>query len=283
MAIPGLKPSYDVRAKVRIGEKKKTSGGKEYPAAVDYFICDDPEFQLLAGDKPKQLRVIFPFQTAEDNFPTGLEMWRGKQLSCYSKGEQKDGNTVAYRVNGLLNGVTQIGEAMGRGKERTPIVCPFRTCAFFKSKDCKPMGRLQFFLDGGSVESVYQIDTKSWNTIEGFEASLAAFAAKGDLRGRVFLLSVAIEQKANQKFPVMSLKEAAVNINSERDVAVADVLLDLRAHLEPGRDEGDRRLSLARALDVTNPGWRDTPAVAARIKEIGLIKAAEGLLARYEA
>lgn len=285
MAIPGLKPNYDVRAKVRIGEKKEKAGGKSYPSAVDYFICDDPEFQLLAGDKPKELRVIFPFETPDEVFPTGMEMWRGKQLSCYSKGEPVDRTpgaaAIAYRVNALLKPEDdKVGPPMGRGKERTPIVCPFRSCAFFKDKSCKPMGRVQFFLEGGAVDAVYQIDTKSWNTIEGFTAALAGAAAKGDLRGRVFVLSVEIVSKATQKFPVMSLKEADVNIATADDVEKADALVALRGAVEHGGETFIRQ-SLAAALDRTNPGWRDKPAITARIKEVGVPAAAKAMLERY--
>lgn len=284
MAIPGMKPSYDVRAKVRIGEKKKTAKGKEYPASVDYFICDDPEFAVIAGVKPKELRIVLPFQTAGDNFSTGLEFWRGKQLTCYSKGETHapSGLPIAYRVESMVAASdVKVGEPMGRGGERQPIACAFRECAFFKARDCKPMGRLQFFLEGGSVDQVYQLDTKSWNTIEGVDASLIAAAAGGDLRGRVFLLSVAIVQKATQKFPVVSLKEAPVNVLTSDDVCRADALLPLIGAVESGDDALIRR-ALAGALDVTNPGWKSNPDFVARITEIGVLEAAKGLLKRYD-
>jgi hypothetical protein len=173
VAIPGLKPNYDVRAKVRIGEKKQTSGGKEYPSATDYFICEDDEFQKLYPGKPKKLRILLAFGAPADAFSTGLEMWRGKFLACYSKGEKStaEGNPyVAYRRQkmkqggrdiDLLAGERVIGEPMGQGKERTPIACRFRECPFFQTKECKPMGRLQFFLEGGRTDAVLQLDTKA--------------------------------------------------------------------------------------------------------------------------
>lgn len=279
MAIPGLKPSYDVKAKVRIGKKNE----KGYPQSVDYFICDDPEFVSRCPGAPKELRIEFPFADAADNFSTGLEYWRGKQLSCYSKGEEKAGETVAYRVNSLLGEFKVIGDPMGRGKERTPIACPFRSCPNFEARECKPMGRLQFFLAGENTmrDEVYQLDTKSWNTIEGMEATLAQ--ARGDLRGRTFILTVAMEQKANQRFPVVSLREEAVKIENANDVEIADVLLFLRTAVDTYESNPTAlRPALAAALDATRPGWRDKPEFAARIKEVGVVFAANNLLDRYE-
>jgi hypothetical protein len=262
LAIPGLKPTFDVRAKVRIGEKKRSAKGNEFPAALDYFKCDDAEFDVLAGDKPKELRIILPFAAPADNFGTGLEFWRGKQLTCYSKGEGTP--PLAYRVNSMMTAdVEKRGEPMGRGKERTPITCTFRECPIFKKKDCRPMGRLQFFLAGGRTDSVLQLETKSWNTIEGVEATLASASAKGDLRGRVFLLSVAIEQKANQKFPVVSLKEADVMpVNSESDAEIADALLPLASWLDAWRtpaDDGTSASSSPRLSTPPTPAGATTP------------------------
>lgn len=285
MAIPGLKANYEVRAKVRIGEKSKTAGGKEFPKSVDYFICDDPE---VPEGKPRELRIRFPFATADENWSTGLEFWRGKQLTCYSKGEPVPqqaalpGKTTAYRVNSMLDDFIIVGEPMGRGKERTPIACPFRTCPNFEARDCKPMARLQFFIEGGRIDAVLQFETKSWNTIEGIEATLAAATQAGDLRGRTFLLSVRMEQKANQKFPVVSLREETVNIDSPDDVSKADAYLALHRSLEIGDIEGIRK-QLMVTLDVTNVGWRDKPEFIARIKEIGAVEAAERLLEKANA
>jgi hypothetical protein len=293
MAIPGMKPHFEVRAKVRIGIKKKSKEGKEYPSAVDYFVCDDPEFQKLYPGKPKMLRIMFAAPGPTDAFPTGLEMWKGKMLACYTKGETSttEGNpTVAYRRNSfkqgskvidLLAGESVIGEPMGMGKERTPIACRFRSCPYFLSKECKPMGRLQFFLEGGPTDGVFQIDTKAWNSIELLEGALSTASVSGDLRGRVFELSVTIEQRGTQKFPVLHLKEADVIVKNDSDLELADVMVNLRIALEQ-QDDFDLRLALVDALELTNPGWRGNEKFVARIKEIGVEEAARGLLSKVE-
>lgn len=292
MGIPGLKPQYDVRAKVRIGEKKIAANGNEYPAATDYFICDDPEFVALYPGKPKQLRVLLAFADAADSFSTGLEFWRGKQLTCYSKGAGVP--PIAYRVAGMVKPSDALrGEPMGRGGERQPITCGVRNCEFFKGRDCKPMGRLQFFLEGGRTDAVLQVDTKAWNSIEKIEATIGSAAAGGDLRGRVFLLSVHIEQRAQQRFPVLTLTEADMIVNTETDVALADKLIELRGCVDAFRGLGDAPPdltmatdealghALVRVLNLARPGWRSEDAYMARLKEVGRLAAAEGLLARH--
>jgi hypothetical protein len=271
-----FKPSYDVRAKVRIGVKKQTAGGKEFPASVDYFVCDDAEFTRLFAAKPKVIRIRFPFDRALDNFTTGLEWWRGKQLTCYTK---DDGTVppVAFRNKDQVTPeFTAVGGPMGN--DRLPVSCLFRSCPQFRTKDCKPMGRLIFFLDGGRTDSVLELDTKSWNSIEGIQASMTQL---GSTSGRVFELRVEIQQKATKKFPVLSITEADVDVNTDQDVKLADQLLRLAAALSTN-DEGIIRSELAGTLELTNPGWRQNEKFIERIKAVGVTQAATGLLTKYK-
>lgn len=295
MAIPGLKASYDVRAKVRIGEKRATASGSTRPASTDYFLSDDPEFASLCGDKPKTLRIQLPHASADDNFSTGMEWWRGKQLACYSKGEQDlsptlpGTHTKAYRVIAVLDADDhEMGAPMGRGNERQPIVCRFRECKHFgknaNNKECRVMGRLVFFLDGGRTDSVLEIDTKSWNSIEQLEASLAGLARTGPLNapGRVYDLTVEMRQSGRDRFPVLNISEADVLVTDDK-IPLADELLKLDATLSAeGLD--DRELAIKRqlcvCLDLSNPGWRDKPAVIGKLREQGAEAAARSYLER---
>jgi len=293
MPIPGLKPQHDVRAKVRIGEKvtKQTSKGERtFPTSVDYFICDDSEFPV---GKPKELRVLLPFSFPGDNFSTGLEQWAGKMLVCYSKGETVDGRNVAWRkksmkkggrdVN-LLEGFDVIGREMGN--ERVGVGCAVRDCPMMLSKECRPMGRLQFWIEGIDPRlGIFQLDTKSWNSIEKIEATLATC---GDPRGQVFLLRVEMQTQGSKHFPVVSLTpEAPVEINNENDVELAEAYVQLRRYLDVQlRGELDAlpevRHSLAAVLDLTNPGWRERQDFVDRIKEVGVVEAAEKMLEAVE-
>lgn len=272
MAIPGTRPDLPVRAKVRIGEKKKAASGKEYPAAADSFLCEEEGWERGI----KELRIILPFAKPEENFSTGLEYWRGKQLTCYSKGEGDP--PLAYRVKSEVKEWDTVrGEEMGR--ERIPVTCQVRQCPLLMDKACKPMGRLQFFLEGGDrSKGVYQIDTKSWNTIEKIEPFLTMI---GDPRERVLILRVEMVQKGRDKYPVISLEAADVEVNSPEDARIADQLLRLDAGLSTD-DEAVIKVELARLLDLTNPGWRANPEFVQRIKDVGAPAAARKMLERLE-
>ncbi|MBA2724513.1 MAG: hypothetical protein H0U53_00855 [Actinobacteria bacterium] len=289
MAIPGLRPSFEVRAKVRIGEKGRTAGGKEYPKSTDYFLSDDEEFKRVAGVKPKELTILLPHRDASDNFPTGLEQWAGAMLVCYTKADEIDGHTAAFRKQSLkrgsktvdlLDGFTVIGDTMGN--DRKPVICRDRGCPEMIAGNCKPMGRLQFYLKGcDPSRGVFQLDTKSWNSIEKIEGFLMSL---GDPRGRELTLRVEMWAKGTSKFPVITLEGGtSVEVNTAADANRADVLVLL--HKALGNRDGNQgdsdhgvRVALAAALEVTNPGWREKPAFAARIREIGVVKASEMLL-----
>lgn len=287
MAIPGLRPSFDVRAKVRIGEKGRTAGGKEFPKSVDHFLCDDDDFKRVTGEKPKELTILLPFQSPSDNFSTGLEQWAGKMLVCYTKGEQVAGRTAAFRkatlkrgsqtVN-LLEGFNVLGDTMGN--DRRPVECLARACPVMVKGDCKPMGRLQFFIKGiDPALGVYQLDTKSWNTIEKIEAFLSVL---GDPRGVELTLRVEMWAKGTSKFPVVTLEGGSpVEVNTEADVALADLLVQLHKAVGTGDSQAVKE-ALAAALDVSNPGWREVPEFIERIRQVGPLDAARGLLRKYE-
>jgi hypothetical protein len=211
MAIPGSKPRIEATAKIRIGVKKKTATGKEYPSAVDYFVGDG-----IDGE-PKQLDVQFVHEELEDVFATGLEWWikskAGRNtLACYTK----DGGDepTAYRLDGMLDeGQEAIGPPMGHG--RLPIRCPSRACPHLKDKKCKPMGRLVFTIPSVG-DQIYQLDTKSWNSVEKLAGALLYARRSGPLNnGRWFVLGVEMVTKGSDRFPVLSLRPALVDTRGQ--------------------------------------------------------------------
>lgn len=287
MGIPGRTlDRLDVRGKVKIGEKRKSQKGKDYPAATDYFLSDDPDFARLYGDQAKALKVTFPYATADENFSTGLELWKSKKapatgqlLVCYTKDSGTD--PIALR---LTDAVGKDDKVRGpeRGQNRTPISCGADNCAFFKNKTCKPMGRLTFFLDGDNHGQPLEFATKAWNSIERIAGALKSCERLGPLNkpGRVFELTVAFHTKGTDRFPVVSIQEVAVVITPD-NIDAADALLAARGELERG--ETDVRVVLARLLDVIRPGWRDQQAYIDRIKEVGAEVALQGIFQRYDA
>ncbi len=261
MPIPELTLQYDVRAKVRIGVK--TDAG--HPRSVDHFVSDDPEVK----GEPSLLRIVLPHPDVEANFNTGLEWWvrtkeKKNQLACYTKG---DG--TALRLQPYLNdGNVVVGEPRGAQK-RMPIECPFRECPQFQSKDCKPMGRLVFFIEGGRTDQVLQLDTKGWNTIEKLTATLTGARTRGPLTGRVFELSVAFEQHGGNRYPVLSLRGADVEATGKLGPEMIQAAL---------AGELDARQTLAVILDDLQPGWRQDPKIVQWVKDEGV----EGALRKLE-
>lgn len=289
MAIPGRElDKVDVRAKVRNGRKN----AKGFPESVDWFLSDDSEFGKLFPGQPKTIRILPAYSTAEQTFATGLEWWKGELLACYTKDGGR--NPVALRVAEMqvqgrtLNLLDADDEKRGPlvGNGRQPITCRGDSCPHFgkraKNKECRPMGRLTFFLDGGRTDQALGLDTKGWESIENLAGTLAAAERSGSLIGRAFELSVKYGRKGTSRFPVLSIKEVVTEINDANDVEKAEAFLALHKALE-SRDEPTIRLSLAEALDLTNPGWREKQAFIDRIVEIGVIDAAKGLLERNAA
>lgn len=272
MPIPDSKPEFDIHAKVRIGEKRTSQKGTEYPAATDYFLSDSPDFAELAGDKPKALRIRFVHNTIEDAFSTGLEWWtKSKQakkstLACYTKDGGSD--PIALRKTQMLD-ADDVKRGDERGNERTPITCRARQCPHF-GKDCKPMGRLVFVLDGDPLSRVWQIDTKAWNSIEKIEGALRLAQANGTLTGRLFELTVAFQQKGRDSFPVMTIQEVADTFGPEAAAEVKKTEKEIgrekvRAALEGGETNPKRLLMIY--FDHARPGYRDDEAWLAKFKE----------------
>lgn len=282
MAIPGRKlEKLEARGKVRVGEKRTIQtarGERTIPASTDYFVCDDVVFRDLAGDRPKTLAVTLPYETAEDCFSTGLEWWKGQLLACYTH----DGGTdpTALRI-AQPNGINLLdkederrGELVGQGRQ--PIACRADACPHFgknaNNKECRPLGRLQFFLDGERSAQPLQFETKGWNTIEQIASTLKSAERGGPLNapGRVFTLAVQMVKRGRDQYPLVTIKEADVPINDDRDIDKADALLVIEAHFAETTVGADPRVTLALALDRTNPGWRQKPEIVAKIKEVGV-------------
>ena len=271
MAIPGMQPKLETRAKVRVGEK---IGNR--PASTDYFICPDEEFIRLCGDKPRAIRIEFPYSEAADNWNAGLEWWlrSGGQskLACYTK----DGGDKprAHRMQAFFS-EEKWEEVVGpmHGDNRLPILCPARSCPQQEAGVCKPMGRLIFFLAGGRQDECLQIDTKSWYSCEELTKAMdAAMRRKPNLVGRTFELSVEMKTKAKSRFPVLYLKEIDVEVNTASDVELADALVTL--------GNNPTKEGLASYLDATRPGWREKQAFIDRIKEVGHEEAIKSILER---
>ena len=264
MPVPGLTPELPLRAKVRIGEKvsgvRQDGTRYERAAATDHFLCPEPDFERIAGPRPKTLRIHFPYQGVAQCFPSGLEKWaRSKTgrplLLCYTKGDD-----VAHGLGGHLDskGLTQLDPK----KDRQDFPCLAGRCRYYgkkPSEGCRPQARLNFQLVGGARDSVYRFETKSINTIESIEAVLAQY---GDLRGIDFDLTVQIVKRGAKEFPIVTLAEVASPSGASPQV-VADVPADPGADGEAAASYGGAEFYETRLRALGQ--WPPSPALVAWI------------------
>ena len=139
--------------KIHLGIKAKAENGNEYPRAVDYFVVkpDNSTSETAAknfcnvyGDKPKAIKVAFPYDDPEVFFPQFFTSYtKGKGLFC--KG---DGYTATRNVDGKL----------------TEITCDTETCPIYQAGKCKELARLQFFLPDVEGIGVWEIASTSFHT-----------------------------------------------------------------------------------------------------------------------
>lgn len=147
--------------KLRLGEKRKSGGGKEYPAELDYFRCDPEDgmlpadrkalsdkFQTLFGERATVLRNVFlPSDEREFVFPNALEAWKrtqnGAKRWCYGDGVR------AARLD------------FESGSWNEIKCCHVQDCPVMNAGDCKLISRLRVFLPELSMAGYWQIDTSS--------------------------------------------------------------------------------------------------------------------------
>lgn len=153
--------------KIRLGEKRTSKNGKEYPAATDHFVFDEdvPELEKLYG---KDCREIYPVMLPADDeeiwFPTSRSAYGASGLYCRcSDGETatrvftpEDQQSVAF--------LRAAGQVVEKG-EMFDLPCPGEDCPLMASKKCKNIGRLFLILPIVPRFGVYEITTSSFNGI----------------------------------------------------------------------------------------------------------------------
>lgn len=272
-----LAPRFPVRAKVRCGIKD----GKR-PKAVEWFVSTDPAFDAL-GDRPNPIEIVLPYAEARSCFTVSLEQWRGKVLACFS-----DDGRVAKRKAGRDGWTLQPGV-----DGRTDVSCPRTECEDYLAGNCKPTGRLYFFLAADADRNaVFQLDTHGQKTIQQFRAVLDLAGADGSLAGRRALLHVAMVRVGRKDFPVQRLELlGGAGVTIPQDQAPLD-----EADREPPPDAGEEWQAAAEdagAEPLTAPEHEELeqllaqrgkavadPAVQVWLEQVGERVALERLRAR---
>lgn len=193
MPIKGLseKRRFSRGGKIRLGEKRKTKDGKEYPAKLDYMLFDPqdekllPKLHKLYGDKPDELLVCFPSENLEEVFPQYYKCYGTSGLLC--KGDGVTANRTAE------------GGALVECECATPEHCEYAQERGKGGKPgCKQLASLQFFLVDFDNMFVWQIDTTSYHSIVNVNSALDIM--KRTL-GRISFIPVTLILKPQQIQP----------------------------------------------------------------------------------
>lgn len=151
--------------KIRPEDKKTGRKETEYPAATDYFVCP-PEVQEVFGEKPIQLRIMFPAEDPEKFAPQWYKRWSSMRgLTCKGDGE------VCIR---LVDKKT--GEVAHRDSQdvenREGLPCQGEDCPEYETKACRRVMHLMFLLPEVPGLGVWQIDTSSFYSITAINSGV---------------------------------------------------------------------------------------------------------------
>src|SRR6266487_740432 len=95
--------------KIRLGEKKKSAGGRDYPSESDYFVLKKEdgatdEIIKLYALKPKSLRMMLPFEVEAADPKTGDELVLNLSNRAY-------GTNAGLKCRGTGNNAAEFGVA----------------------------------------------------------------------------------------------------------------------------------------------------------------------------
>ena len=146
--------------KIHLGEKRiSDKTGKQYPAAVDYFVLpeDRPDLRERYGDKPRELPVMFPVDDIEVVAPQWYKRYgSGSGLVCRGDGE------VALCRQEVADPAT--GEIRATG-DLVEVECPGQDCEWYQKGYCRHVMNLMFLLPDFISDGVWQLDTSSFHSI----------------------------------------------------------------------------------------------------------------------
>jgi len=151
--------------KIRLGIKEEGANRKLYPAPTDYFVCPD-EVKKVFGEKPKELRIMFPTENREQ--------WASQYLRCYSDSRnlicRGDGETALARVETPTGETDSMVEKTSKLME---IPCNPTRCPCHQQGYCRRVMNLQFLLPDCPGFGVYQLDTSSYHSMKNINSMLA--------------------------------------------------------------------------------------------------------------
>jgi hypothetical protein len=214
MTIKGLSDVRRMPRHLGIKVEKKNERGESvtYPKAVDYFVVP-PEVQMLFGEKPKQLDIMFPVEDT-DKFASLFYRCYSSFRGLVCKG---DGETCTRMVD------TATGDFAHRDTKqiemRDALPCQGQDCPMYQQKKCKEVLMLQFFLPQVPGLGVWQLDTSSYHSIVAINSAVDLIH---QICGRISMipLVLAIEPK---EVSVEGRKKAVHILQVRNQATLADI------------------------------------------------------------
>jgi len=131
--------------KIRLGVKKMTQAGKEYPAEVDYFVVPD-EIKRKFGEMPKTLPVMIAVEDEEKSLR--------QYYACYGSSQ---------RIK--CQGDGEIAERRDEKGKIFQVTCPSPPdCDFAKLHKCHARIDIMLVLPDINMGGCYQLSSGSVNT-----------------------------------------------------------------------------------------------------------------------
>lgn len=164
--------------KIRLGLKVKNSKGVEYPKEVDYFVVPQ-EVARVYGDQPQELDVMLPLEDPGAVFPQKLAKFgSSKGLTCHGDGVQ------AERWN-----------PEEKKWEARACPCEDRKTDENPKGSCSEMAHLMVILPKINMGGVYQVTTRSYNSVVDINSGLDYLKA---LVGRVALVPLKLKRQKRE-------------------------------------------------------------------------------------
>jgi len=155
--------------KIHLGFKDN-NGTHEFPRETDYFVCPQ-EVHAVCGGKPTELDIVFPVNSEAAVFPQAYKMYFGPTLVC--KGDGESGVRIAGHLGAQKDIVRGVIPADPNAMVEISCPCPMLDKNAKGRSNCNLVGSLSFMIPSVRIDGVYQIDTRSTNSILNLNSSLA--------------------------------------------------------------------------------------------------------------
>ena len=190
MAIRGISDKRELPrlGKIKLGSKKMSQRGKEFPEETDHFVLNPQEELLdkngkvvgtsenehlatlieMYGLTPRTLKVVFPVDDEELIAPQYLKWWMKDKNGSGRLACKGDGQYAEFKGTQQVSGLDAGNYPVGFNR-----LCLMDTCPEFQKKQCKPNMNLTFVVPDYNMFGVFQIDTTSAQAIKNVNSCIS--------------------------------------------------------------------------------------------------------------